>query len=191
VPTRDLSALFGSSFDYPDVPSKEYPDGKTYRVPSPSAEVGARLTAQAAVGLKAARGGLLTEKEQALLDLDDEEEKSFYEEILGPVYEEMLADGVDWTLLANIARDAYMCITDNEGLADAVLAAAGEAHARENRATKRATKTGRGSRAAGSSSSRASGRTQARTGQRPATTPASGPSSTSPSDGEGRQQQAS
>jgi len=180
MPVRDLSALFGATIDYPGVPSKEHPGGKTYRVPSPSAEVGARLTAYAALGLKLAAGRPLTDDERASLNLDDEQEKTFYRDVLGPVYDEMLADGIEWGDLVTIARDAYLVITDNESLADITAAAQGEAMARGNRATRRAATKRTGKKTGGSSSSRASTGTRGRT-----RSPASTRSSTSPSAPEG------
>lgn len=165
--TRDVSSLFGSTIDYPGVPSTAHPGGKLYRVPSPSAELGVQLTYRATLGLKQARGLQLTDDERAALALNDEDEATFYQEILGPVHDEMIADGVQWTLLQGIAGDAYLVITGNEALADIRLArAAGEALARANRATRRAA-TPR--KKVGSKSSPASSGTPART-RNPAST---------------------
>lgn len=179
MPTRDLSSLFGATIDYPGVPSREHPGGRVYKVPSPPADVGAKWTAHAALGLKLAAGRQLTDDERASLILDDEQEKTFFAEILGPVYDEMLADGVDWMVLRGVATDAYLVMTDNQALADVTLAVQGEAAARANRATRRAATKRTRARTAGSNSSRASTGTRARTRN-----PASTRSSTSPNEPE-------
>lgn len=163
MPTRDLSALFGGTLDYPGVPSTEFPKGKTYKVPSPDAVTGARLTWQASIGQKLARGKDISPEERAAVTLSDTEEEDFYKDILGPVYDEMLADGVPWTVLMGVAEDAYLVITGNEGLADFML---GEAVARPNRAARRAATP---KKTAGSKSSPASSGTPAPTRSRAST----------------------
>ena len=164
--TRDFSLIVASdTIRYPAVPSSKHPEGKDYLVPYPDAATGARWTAQADLGWRKAQGAELTPDEDALLALDDQEEQTLYQRVLGPVYDEMVADGVKWPHLVAIARDAYFVITDNTQLADSLLAAQGEAGARANRATRRAAakKPSAGKRKAGSKSSRASGATKART----------------------------
>lgn len=184
MPARDLSVLFDDTYDY-TLPSKKHPNGKLYRVPSPDALTGARLTYQAAIGLKIGRGEGITDAEKAAVSLDDAAEDDFYKDTLGPVYDEMLTDGVTWALLQATAKDAYLCITGNEGLADFSLASAkvdaaarsaadddgspaaeGEASARPNRATRRAVSP---PKKAGSKSSPASTATRARTPARTST----------------------
>lgn len=177
MPIRDLSAIFNADIEYPGVPSKKHPEGKTYRVPSPDAATGARLTARMTLALKEARGGTLTDDEQASLLLDDDGERGFYADILGPVYDEMMTDDVPWTVLRSIAQDAHLLITDNQALADITLAAEGEASARANRATRRAAAKKAPAKAtkrtpprkAGSKSSPASSATKARSSGRAST----------------------
>lgn len=171
--TRDLSAYFDDgALDYPGVPSKAFPDGKTYRVPSPDAKTGVWFAAIAELGAKQAGGVTITPEETASLILDDAQELVWYERVLGSAYQQMLDDGVSWTLLKRIGDDAYLCFGLSATVADVVLAAQGEALARANRAGRRKS-TAR--KPAGSNSRRASGVTRARTRN-----PASTPSSTSP-----------
>ena len=190
---RDLSSIFSTTIDYPHVPSASFPSrkdaegvevgGKTSRVPSPDAATGARLTMRMTLALREASGETLTDDERAEVKLDDVAERSFYADILGPVYDEMIADGVTWSVLRLTAQDAHLIITDNQALADITLASQGEAIARANRAQRRAVKkvaakkTPRtAKKTAGSKSSAASGATQARTrtqgSTRSSTTPA-------------------
>ena len=178
---RDLAAyleddgleypLPASSFEEPE----KFPEGKTYRVPSPSAKVGLWLTGLNDIAVRAAAGVELDDTDLAKLRLDDDEEKTLYQRVLGPVYDEMIADGVIYTALQKVGRDAYLCFAFSQDSADAALAGMGEAAARATRATRRRTakKTG------GSKSRRAS---TAGTGSgRAVTSPASG-SSTSPNE---------
>src|SRR5205823_6989429 len=59
----------------------------------------------------------------------------------GPVYAEMIGDGVNWTWLGHVAQDAYLVFAMDEQVAnDALAGGQGEAGARGNRATRRAAK---------------------------------------------------
>lgn len=176
MPLRDLSAFFeDDALEYPNVPSAKHPAGKTYRVPSPDAATGLRLTALATVGMKSATGAQLNEKDSAALNLDDEDEESLYRQVLGSAtYQEMIDDGVKWTHLQRVAHDAFLTFTVSPEVADAALAVeTGKAQEPRPSVSTRAT----GRKTAGSKSSRGSGATQGRTRGR-----ASIPSSTSPSE---------
>lgn len=170
---RDLSAFFDEGLTYTAVPSKAFPapEGKAYRVSSPDAKTGLWLNATAQFGQMAATGAKLTESALARLRLDDDEERDFYQRVLGAAFDEMIDDGVDWMLLQKIGQDAYLNFAMSEQAADAALERLGKAQPRPNRATRRTTQ-----RKAGSKSSRASTGTQARTRGR-ASTPSSKPES--------------
>lgn len=141
---RDLSAFFDDgALDYPGVPSRAHPEGKTYRVPSPDAQTGLWLATLADIGRKAAVGGTLTKLEEASLKLDDEQEQTLYQRVLGNAYDEMLADGVPWTVLKRIHDDAYMCFAMDQDLADSILDNLGKLKARSNRALKKTKSTPR------------------------------------------------
>lgn len=156
-----------------------FPNGKTYRVTSPSAKTGLWLTAMADLGLKVKAGADVTPEDVAQLHLDDEGEKSLYQRVLGATYDEMLADGLKWTVLQRIGQDAYLCFAMSPDAANAVLAGQGEAVARANRAARRAA-----TKKAGRKSSQASTATATRT-RRPAST-----GSSTPANGSGPRQAA-
>lgn len=143
---RDLAAyLEDDGLEYP-LPSSgfadpsKFPNGKTYKVPSPSAKTGLYLTGLADLGTKAVAGADLSTSDLATLQLDDDEEKTLYQRALGPVYDEMLADGVKWTALQKVGLDAYLCFAMSTDVADSALTSLGKAP--PNRKTRRAaTKT--------------------------------------------------
>lgn len=171
MPRRDLTAfLEDDSLQYPGVPSKTHPDGKDYRVSSPDAATGLWLASLGTAGMVAAEGGEL-DPEVPGLKMDDGQERNLYQRVLGDTYDEMVADGVSWTMLRHIAQDAFLYWAINPAFADAALAGLGEAVARDNRAARRAKAKRSGSttkrtaaKTAGSKSSRASTPTQALTG---------------------------
>lgn len=70
-------------------------NGKKYRVPEYSAEIGMRVEAILAAG----RGQAGERHKQVL---DDEQEKDLYRDVLGPAYEQLLAD-VSWPMLKHCA----------------------------------------------------------------------------------------
>lgn len=192
---RDLADYFDSGLDYPNVPSKLHPEGKTYRVESPDAATGLWLTQLAHLGGKAAFGLSISASDLASLKLDDDQERDLYQRVMGctsecravgedgtvgapcgSTYDEMVADAVAWTVLQKIAQDAYLFFAIDEAMANTRLGSPGEAPARANRATRRtAAKT------AGRKSARASTASGSRTPK-----PASTASSTSPKPRKGK-----
>lgn len=177
MPVRDLSAFFDESLKYPDIPWRRREDpadpespmieGKTtYSVKSPDAKTGLYLSSIARIGVNAAAGVPIVDADLAKIKLDDDGERNLYQTVLGTTYDDMLRDGVDWTMLQHIGQDAYLTFALNEETAAAALALAvarvGEAPARPaNRAQRRATRTPQ--KKAGSKSNRASTATRART----------------------------
>lgn len=91
----------------PLVPSQKYPNGMTYTIPSPAAEDGIRFAALADLGLKVRRGLKVTEADRARLKFNDEEEHEFARDVLGPVYQQMIDDGVSWVRMQRITQYAY------------------------------------------------------------------------------------
>lgn len=135
MPTRELPEFVdGGALKYPAITSKEHPEGKTYLVAPPDATTGVRW---------ASIGELIlfdtpTPQQLERLKLDDDDERSLYEQVLGATLVEMQADGVEWPRVRQIAQDAFTYWAVNPQMADAVLVNQGEAVARENRATRRA-----------------------------------------------------
>lgn len=94
---HDLSeviAFLDEGHEYVGIKSERHPEGKTYRVPPPNAQTGLWLSTLAELGTVAASGGNLSAQDVADLTLDDDEEKPFYRRVLGPAYDEMVADKV-------------------------------------------------------------------------------------------------
>jgi hypothetical protein len=192
---RDLSAFFDDGLDYTGIPSRAHPDGKTYRVPCVDAKTGLWLTALTDIGVKAVVGGEITDEDAASLKLDDDQEKRLYERVLGPVWHELLDDGVSYDLVQRIARDAYLTFALGQEAADEALAtamevaAAGELPAPQDGAPETEQpakpKTPRTQRKTGGSSSKtASTDTPARTRTRASTPSSTSPSGSSSSSGE-------
>lgn len=90
------------------VKSKKYPEGKDYRIPSPDAVIGARLTALADISRKMHLNIKISEQEAAKLQLNDEEERDFQREVLGSALDELREDGVSHVRLQKIVQYAYM-----------------------------------------------------------------------------------
>lgn len=174
---RDLqSFLEDDGLEYP-LPASSFGDparysqGKTYKVPSPDAKTGLWLTATVDLIARVVQGAdgdaEPSAEEVASLKLDDNEEASLYKRVLGPVYDEMIADGVKWTVLQKVGQDAYLCFAISSEQADVALQSLGKAQ--PNRQQRRAA-----ARTAGRKSRRAS------TATTPTPSPADSGSSTSP-----------
>lgn len=107
----DLGAwLDDDGLDIP-VPSTKYPDGHTYRVPSPDAATGLRLTALVNLGVALAAGQEVDPEEAAKLRLDDGQEREFLPTVLGAAYQQMLDDGVSWVRIQRVGRYALLHFT--------------------------------------------------------------------------------
>lgn len=176
--TADFSGVIDSGIDYPNVPSKKHPEGKTYRVESPNAKDGLHLAGTIHLGALAAFGGTLDPRSASQLNLDDDDERDFYARILGctedcrklrkdgsskkpcgSTHDQMVADEVPWEWFETISQHAYLHFFVGRESAANFLAGRGKATAPEktvpvpvpNRADKRA--AGK----AGTKSARASG----------------------------------
>jgi hypothetical protein len=87
--------------------------GKVYAVPPVSAELGPRLQVVVGAGIDVARGNEVADDNQKILD--DLGELALYRDILGPVYDEMVADGVPWPALKHAAMTVMIdSATDRE-----------------------------------------------------------------------------
>ena len=102
----------------PPIPSRDHPEGKRYDVPSPPAEIGMRLTALAEIARKRRAGLNVTEGDVARLHISDEEEPEFMAQVLGPTFEEMMADGVSWTRIQRTMQYAYIYFSMGKTAAD-------------------------------------------------------------------------
>lgn len=101
MPLDDLTDLFDPDLVLPI-------GGKAYRVPPPSAVVGLRLQALQALAVARARGEKLGAADRARLRMDDGAEVDLHRDALGPVYDELLADGVNIEYLRHAGTTAYL-----------------------------------------------------------------------------------
>lgn len=104
---KQLEEFFDASITLPI-------NGKDYTIQSPDAETGIfcqRLMAGAATVMS---GNEISDKDAEKLHLDDEEEQDLYERLLGPVWDEMLADKVPWTLMKHAGSTALVWVTQSQ-----------------------------------------------------------------------------
>lgn len=95
-------------FDSPLMPSRAYPDGKSYHISSPDAETGLRLNALAEITLKMNKGVEVSEFDVQRLRMDDRQEQEFAGEVLGnDVLDQMLADGCKWEHIRRLTQYAF------------------------------------------------------------------------------------
>ncbi|MFF7452095.1 MULTISPECIES: hypothetical protein [unclassified Streptomyces] len=81
--------------------------GKTYKVPSPSAEDGLRVQRITTMATKLFDKGEAVDTEL----LDDDEERDLISLCLGPTQDEMVANKVDWTWMRHAGLTAMFWIT--------------------------------------------------------------------------------
>lgn len=114
--TTDLSnfldfmddSVDADGFSSPPMPSAAYPDGHSYHIPSPDAEVGMRLNALADITLKQKRGLEVSEADIARLRLDGADEREFMAQVLTEdILEQMIADGVKWEHMRRLATYGF------------------------------------------------------------------------------------
>lgn len=151
--------LDDDAIDTPPIKSAAHPDGRAYRIPSPDAATGIRLTAMVSLGVDLAVGAELSRKDAERLKLDDDQEREFLRDVLGSAYDELVADGVSWMRIQKLGRYALLYFTlGPEAAADEARRSSGEAPA-PNRETRRKAKktssrgssgTGRASQSRGS-----------------------------------------
>ncbi len=143
--------LDDDSVETPPIPSREHPQGRAYRITSPDAATGIRLTAMVSVGVDMALGAEIDPKDAERLKLDDAQERDFLREVLGTAYDQLVADGVSWLRIQRLGRYFLLYFTLGPEAAEAeARQSSGEAPAPANREQRRAaTKTSsRGSSAA-------------------------------------------
>ncbi|MCM2420307.1 hypothetical protein [Streptomyces sp. RKAG293] len=122
--------------------------GKLYTVPAPSAAIGLRTQTLIHAAAVAADGGHVDEQV-----LGDAAERDLYRDVLGPVHDELLADGASWPALKHAAITAMVWIAQDKAAAETFWNAAGDpSRLAPNRAARRATRSG----AANSTKSRGS-----------------------------------
>lgn len=153
-----IDYLEDGDLSIPGIPSKKYPEGKTYIIPSPNAETGARL---AALGDMVVRAGIGADQDPRLaekLKLDDDQENDLMEQVMGDVRAEMIEDGVNWVHLRGVMKYAFIYFALGKESADNALkngVLAGKAQEPANRQERRQQqRTQQGRQGSGGSSSR-------------------------------------
>ncbi|MYY08829.1 hypothetical protein GT204_07905 [Streptomyces sp. SID4919] len=127
--------------------------GKTYKIPSPSAEDGLKIQRITTMAARLVDGGEAVDTDL----LDDDEETDLIRLCLGPVYDDLLADGVDWAWLRHAGLTAMFWITAGADAAMTYWAAAGDpSRLAPNRETRRKKAQKSGSAAAKSTRTRGS-----------------------------------
>lgn len=114
---------------------------KVYEIPAVDAETGLRLQKLVAAGVRTALDG---EIDPATIELvNDADEKGFYETILGPVYNELIADCASSPAVKHIGQTALMWHAQDFEMAETYWRAEGKAPApnREQRRTATRTRT--------------------------------------------------
>lgn len=137
------SFLEDSSIRIPvPIPSEKYPEGKRYSVPSPTGEVGLRLTALADIARKQHSGVKVSERDVARLHITDDEMPEFAQQVMGSCYHEMLGDGVDWVTIQKVMNYAYVYFAMGKDAAEKAaregLFTGGKVRVPMNRAARRA-----------------------------------------------------
>ncbi|GAA5046581.1 hypothetical protein HNP84_009751 [Thermocatellispora tengchongensis] len=150
---QDLDDFFDDSLPLPV-------GGKWYRIPAPDAEVGLLCQRLMHASLAAEQGEAVDDpKLTALAEvvLTDDEERDLYQRVLGPVFDELRADGVSWPKIQHVGATALVWVAAGKDAAAKMWASGGMGEApAPNRATRRAA-------AAKSTRSRGSGTTTTRT----------------------------
>src|SRR5690625_3533188 len=120
------STNMGTFFDYLEddaleldgIRSREYPDGKTYRIESPDADTGLYLAALGDIMLRAGTGAPVSDDQVSRLKLDDDQELELMDRVLGETKDEMIADGVKWVHLRGVSKYAFIYFAVGKEQAD-------------------------------------------------------------------------
>lgn len=100
---QDLDEFFDSSLRLPV-------GGTTYVVPSPDAATGLYAQRLFQIFVNARTDRKVAEEDLAKLQLEDGEERDLYMRLLGPVYQQMVDDGVQWEKLKFCGTTALMWV---------------------------------------------------------------------------------
>lgn len=127
--------------DLPLIKSAKHPEGKHYVIPSPDANTGLRLQGLAELVAKQRAKVQISERDVARLRLNDEEEREFFQQVMGTAYVEMVEDGVSWERIKRLGMYAFTYFAVGREAAEKAAregAFSGKAPAPLNRAQRRA-----------------------------------------------------
>jgi len=113
-----LDFLEDDSFKTPAIGSKKHPEGKVYTIESPDAETGIRLSALGEIGVKLEKGVEVSARDIARLNISDEDEREFSQQILGDTLQEMIDDGVSWVRIKRLTTYSYVRFAFSEEVAN-------------------------------------------------------------------------
>lgn len=108
---KDLDEFFDDTLRLPI-------GGKTYVIASPDAETGLWCQRMLSTAAVVSGGAQLSEDDVSSLVLDDEQELDLFKRILGPTYDEMVADKVSWERLKHAGTTAFMWAAGNKDTAE-------------------------------------------------------------------------
>lgn len=108
---RDLDEFFRSELRLPI-------RGREYVVPSPDAETGLWAQRLMATASKAADGKEVSDEQARSLDLSDDEERGLYGKLLGPAFDEMVADKIPWEHVKHAGMTALIWTAGNTEAAE-------------------------------------------------------------------------
>jgi hypothetical protein len=100
--------------------------GTTYVVDPPPANIGAHLVNRLALGIAADAGLPINDEDRGQLIVDDEDMPDFGRQCLGPVYDQMLADGISHPELEFATTTAFYAWTLGLEFAEQYWESAGE-----------------------------------------------------------------
>lgn len=113
-------------------------DGKIYCIPEPDEELGLWCTAFCAVGVAANLGQPLGGEGLPPLVLDDTSERAMYVRLLGPVWDELAADGYGFSTQRHFALTALLWVGLGEEAAKTYWNGGGDPKASVPRSIRRA-----------------------------------------------------
>lgn len=157
---RDLREVFDNSLTLPVA-------GKLYRIPGPSARVDLMCKTLLHAGLDVASGRPVNQAALGAIELDDNEENDLYRQVLGPVYQQLVDDGVAPKEVQFVGTTALIWVVYGDEIAERYWESGGhpEAPGPDNRAQRRASTSTAGAtttRTAGSTSGTSSQRSSSR-----------------------------
>ncbi len=137
--------------------------GKTYTIPPPDYQLGLRMQRLILAGLAALRAAPADVEDDAEPDVEllgDDDERELYPRLLGPVLEQLVADGASWPVIARFGLTAFVHYTAGEEAGQAAWEGKeppslnrAQRRAKEKASPKGSSGTGRKSRPPGSTGS--------------------------------------
>jgi hypothetical protein len=116
--------------------------GKDYRVLPPSAQVGLALQQKMALGIVVQQGGDVPDEVRAEVEIDDEKLPDLAHQCLGPVYDEMVKDGLSTPEIEFAVSTAFIAWTSGRQYAEIYWETGGKAQAPASPEQTRSGRTG-------------------------------------------------